>query len=541
MIFSKQIFTSRLTHITTLVLFLFYFVPSQTALSAKTKSGCLTQIARDLNKGKKAVSQATNSSSLTHAKHDGVFEIAQDEHLETITKQFLEDQKHGFQIQIEGQVHRVTQEHLTADFASLSERKLKQLRQEGIKKLRKAPRTQHQKMLVSKISPHGYDSFSRLHYFTSGAGLWSRGGGQVKTLIPLNISELVSKTDLETLITAGEIVSASSAEKALKAAGLEHTNMSHADVVKLTDNAKKVIDEIIKKAQRNKKALNIMDLKFADLAVLSKKSKSYIHFDIWTSEQTHEAIASYIKHLKKNLLKKTFHPDPKINRQIQEAMNDYFLAGEKLGETHLFGYQKGVYALDPHTGKPILGTVPIGEGAGMAKTYMDETGRTAELTSRGVENWVFQNIEVTSDIPLEYATHLRSKKPVSVTLVRTQKGYSGGSPYRITNGDKTSFQLLEGSAVSDELAKGNEYFNTNTIYHDINLDSANDIVGYEKKENGRIVRVKQNAGDVTIKYDTALTGGRIGHEYENFKNYGEYVRNGPRQISLINERWTDLP
>ena len=51
------------------------------------------------------------------------------------------------------------------------------------------------------------------------------------------------------------------------------------------------------------------------------------------------------------------------------------------------------------------------------------------------------------------------------------------------------------------------------------------------------VRAKQNAGDIT--HDLPSTGivGRIGHEYENLKNYREYEANGEKLLNVIRDRW----
>ena len=57
--------------------------------------------------------------------------------------------------------------------------------------------------------------------------------------------------------------------------------------------------------------------------------------------------------------------------------------------------------------------------------------------------------------------------------------------------------------------------------------------GFESKNNNTEIRAKNNAGDVTQDLPTAGIGGRIGTEYENLKNYKEYVANGSNMIATF--------
>ena len=54
---------------------------------------------------------------------------------------------------------------------------------------------------------------------TSAAGLWSRGAGQSKALVPFNLSELLSASESARLIHLGDIVKADTFEKVLRLAG----------------------------------------------------------------------------------------------------------------------------------------------------------------------------------------------------------------------------------------------------------------------------------------------------------------------------------
>lgn len=425
-----------------------------------------------------------------------------------------------------GAIGRVERRHLVRDFARMSTRQRVALRARGLAGLRVGG------PVPAELRGTGYEGFATLHYFTSGAGLWSRGGGQVKALIPLNLKELISAAEFRELERAGDVVAAKTPKDALRIAGAPVGQ----DAKQVIGAARATIERLTAKARASERAINVLDLKLVSVALLSKESGRYVPFDIWTSAQTHAAIRGYLADFRARFARRVFHPEPTRNAEIHAALTQYFAASAKLGETHLFGYQIGLPALDAATGNAVAGSVTIGEGAGMAKAYLDESGRTRVLEGRGVRHWVFQNIEVISDIGLELGAYLASEVPVSVVVVPTKKGYSGGSPYRVEHEGRASYRLLEGSAVPAPLADGNAFFNTNTIYQRIDLEPVANT-GYELKDNGQIVRLKMNAGDVTLSNETALVGGRIGREYENFKTYAEFGTNGVALVEAVRRGW----
>lgn len=420
---------------------------------------------------------------------------------------------------LQGEIERVKSSHLAVDLNRLAPEKLKQLRTEGRKELPK------------------------LYYFTSGAGLWSRGGGQVKALIPFNVKELLSPQEFALLSRSGDIANAADPQAVLKLAGRELKDGENAEKIAATlvEDSKRTLSSLIAKARANPEAITPIDMKLVNVAIQSDRASTYIPFDIWTSEQTHQPISDYLNEFRKTFRSKRFHPDHEVDAKIKMLLGNYLTVSGNRGETHLFGYQVGYHALDPNSATAVKNTATIGEGAGMAKSYLDESGRTRRLKEMGKSTWVFENIEVVTDLPVAMAAHARSKKPVSVILVPEKEGYKGGSPFLIKKegAAQANLELHEQSALPPEFASGNEYFNSNTIFQSLDLAPPKNI-GFEVKNSGtgKIVRAKMNAGDITQEAPTAGIGGRIGVEYENFKNYGEFGTNGPKLIDTFRRLWT---
>ncbi len=519
-------------------LFLFYLlIWSIQSFSAKEE--CLYPLAQlDPN----IVTTEFVSSLLAEAQHRGHFPPPSPEKLKEVESRYKTDRKRPQKLAttVDGNVSIVTPNDLVSNFSLMSPEELNSHRRKGFRFLRgeRAPPE-----IKRALDGSPYSSISPLYYFTSAAGLWSRGGGFLKFLVPLNLDSLLKPLERKELVKWGEIVSAKTPLDMLKIAGLNENHNGN-EIQSITDSlsrqTKTKIHSLVDPIAREPNAINILDLKFAHIALLSQLSGSYIHFDIWTSSKTHESIREYIEWLKANYHKKTFHPDPEINKKIHRALEQYFSVSLKLGETHLFGYQEGIYALDSSSGTSIFSSEPIGEGAGMFKHYLDKTGRTTQLQKRGVSEMAFQNLEVISDIPLEYASFKESQKPVAVVVVPTMSGYKGGNPYKVTKGENVSYQLLEQSAVPEDIRNLNSpFFNSNTIYQNLGLPYVSNI-GYEVKENGRQIRLKTNAGDLTLSYPTALIGGRIGHEYENFKDFREYILHGETTITTMQELWANM-
>jgi hypothetical protein len=422
-----------------------------------------------------------------------------------ISKQFLDTLRAGDLSKAPmGEIKRVTTAELAVDLNQLD-----------------APKAKALTALGAAHAP-------KFYYFTSGAGLWSRGGGQIKALVPLNLAELITPAAFDRLVQANQVVNAKSAADVLfiKTRDVLPGENVNAVAEALVGEARQEIEAILAPARSDPRALNPLAMKLVDVALASRKAKTYIPFDVWTSEQTQTAIADYLHAFKNNFRTLGFHPDPKVQATVVSALGKYFANAEAAGDTHLFGYQVGLPAMDATTGEPIAGTALIGEGAGRAKEYLDQSGRTAQLAARGKTTWMFQNIEVFDDVLMRLGAHATAGKDVSVTLVPQQKGYAGGNPFLVDG----KLRLLEQSAVPAELAAGNAYFNANTIVQPLHARPPTQL-GFEFKVNNTQTRAKQNAGDVTLELDTAGIGGRIGVEYENFKTYDEYRQNGSTTIA----------
>lgn len=417
---------------------------------------------------------------------------------------------------------------------------------------------------LRRLLDEGRKAIGRLLYYTSGAGLWSRGASLVKALVPYNVGSLLPGPEVKAWVEAGKIGSAGTTEDVLKIAGWKPQEgesavqaaqkliagwkpregedperaAKSAIAENLVDASKATVKRLTERARSSPEALTPLDLKLATVAIQSARAGTYLRFKIGTSVQTHEEIRQYLQEFKRTYQNKVFHSDPRINRRIKDAIGRYLAEDERRGETHLFGYQVGLHAMDAKTGEPVSSTVPIGEGAGKTKAYFDESGLTAQMQEEGIVAWFFENIEVASDPSLLMGAHLRTGKPVSVVLVPTREGYKGGSPFMVTRDGVARMELHEGSALPREYAEGNPFFNTNTIVGPMNA-TPSENVGFETKNtgHGRIVRSKMNAGDITKELDTGGIVGGIGYEYENFKSLQEFVDNGPKLIDTVRAMW----
>lgn len=397
---------------------------------------------------------------------------------------------------------------------------------------------------LQTIRSEGLAHISQLAIITSGAGLWSRGGGQVKALVPYNLQESLPKETLIRLSALGEIVMASTALKVLELSAQtpRESESSEAAVQRIRKETQREIDSIMRVARASPQALNALDMKFVMAAMTTMKSKSYLVLDVWTSQQTHRQIADYIHWLRNNFSLKTFHTNQQVDASIKKALKHYFAESERLGETHLFGYQVGIRAFRANAAggelaEPVTHSEPIGEGAGMLKSYLDDSGRTAHLRSQGKTDFIFENIEVQNDWALIFGAHLKTNKSTLIVLVPQQAGYAGGNGFVVTKNDGSqNIELHETAVMNSELRAGHSFFNSNTIVQSLVAPSPT-ALDFELKDNGSIYRAKVNAGDITKSTPTAAIGGRIGIEYENFKSMSEYVRNGSPLIHEYQQIW----
>jgi hypothetical protein len=451
----------------------------------------------------------------SYATREGHFQRASVEHENVIRDLYLQGKKTSLTKAPDGKVSRVAEENLSLDFNRITEPEMKALLSEG------------------------RDMLKSFHLFNSGAGLWTRGGGQAKALVPFNLAELLSIETQKRLSYLSDLFNAKSPQEMLLMARRDVPLGKTEEQVaaEVLESAKAEIESILKSARNDVRAMTPVAMELVQAATLSRVGGTYMPYDIWTSEGPHAPIAEYLEHFNAHYKEMQFHPDPEVQQQIVEALESYIAESARRGETHLFGYQVGLSALHPETGAPIEGTPVIGEGAGRAKAYLDESGRTAQLQADGKTLTSFENIEVLTDWMALLGAHGRTGKEVSVVVVEQKPGYAGGNPFMVEKADgSVNFELHEQSALPPEFADGNHYFNSNTFVYSLATPASSNF-GFESKVNGTQVRVKANAGDMTQERSTGGIGGRIGTEYQNFKTYPEYVKHGSAYVETFRQIW----
>lgn len=475
-------------------------------------------------KGAKGVKRPTTAPVLLRcATSEGHFQKASAPHLERVANQYLASLRAGeLKKAPAGDIQRFESKDLALDYNTMSAAELDALTELGV--------------------PHA----SELYTVSSAAGLWTRGGGQIKALTPLNLAELITRQAFDRVVHLNAIVNASSPQEALLMARrnvdvgpnvtLEQARAAEKKAGEdLIKEAKQEIESIIAPAREHARAVNPVVMHLINHALASRKAKTYIPFDLWTGESNHVAIHAYVESFKEKFHTMEFHPDAKVQATIVSALKQYFANAKREGDTHVFGFQIGLPALDPATGAPLKDSQLIGEGAGMLKAYLDESGRTAQMERRGKKILRFQNIEVFEDVLLRLGAHVKAGKDVSVSLVPQRPGYAGGNPFKVDG----QLRLLEQSAVGADLASGNAYFNANTIDQPLHARPPTTL-GFESKSNNTQVRAKQNAHAVTDEYPTAGIGVRIGKEYQNFKNFDENRQHGGNIIRTYQDSWARL-
>jgi hypothetical protein len=399
--------------------------------------------------------------------------------------------------------------------------------------------------LSAKIAGLGYDGFSPLHWFTSGAGNWRRGGGLVKANLPLNLQQVVTPELWEEVVALSNFVSSDHAHRRDiygKAVAKQPSYLQYLHVQDI-EPAEKRMREIILEAKSSTVAINPLEAKLAQVAVLSAVTRRYIHFDVWSSRATHSEIQAALIDFKENYQYKLFVEDEALNSVIHDMIERYIAASELLNETHLFGYQVEVWPLSPDALNPqmLFDEAANGEGAGRAYTVMDVTGRRAQLKARGVQHWMFQNIEVLSmDLLAQYGAFLKLDKPVGVVVVPVKDGYTGGFPYVEEIDDGSLVRLYEGIGVPKELSASSpgDYFNTNTIFHSLDLNDV-DSLDFEPnkpgRRGGRVTLAKISLALLTHTNRTGLIGDDIGNGYQNFKYLTDYAKDGVATLQLFRE------
>ena len=394
---------------------------------------------------------------------------------------------------------------------------------------------------IIKLAAIARENASKLHYITSAAGQWSRGRIKVvKALVPYNLKEIIGPNLASRIRSLDKLLASSETSEIIAMAKkLKLSNITDIDFIK--KEAQTWLTKIIKNASADfEKGLNPLDLKFMNVALLSKKTSSYVPFDIITAPHTHQEISNYLTKLKSSFQFKIFHKDPVQNKKIIEALAEYFQKSDKLHDTHILGHQRGVLAIDPTTGDFLPGSAPSSIGAG---NFMADLKNSGRMNVHKREIYHFDNIEVVSNLEETLAMHVIGKAETSITVVPTKAGYKGGSPYLIKNENGTmSTQLVEDFLVPDYIKKQGELFNTGSITVNQNAKPPRALSFENKvdKDTGKpIVRVKSTPGDFTQENTTSVILGRLDddptkrRDYENFKSWDDYLNNGSFYLETI--------
>jgi hypothetical protein len=396
--------------------------------------------------------------------------------------------------------------------------------------------------LLKRIHPFGFTGFSSLYVNPSAAGNWRRGGRAVKAVVPLNFSESLETGAWKEARWLMEYLAANDQERAAlfsQAVSEQATWIPKHGSARFEAVAQGKLSRLIEAAQRNDKALSPLELKFAQIAVESARTGKYIHFDLWTSRSTHEAVRKAIKDFRANYAMNTFVLDPEVNAQIHECIRNYFGASDALHETHVLGYQEEISPIDSATQQYLIGEEKNGIGAGMVWHVLNVTGRSAQLRARGVRHGLFQNIEVLSfDLWAQFGAYLETGKEIGVVLVPLEPGASGGAPYWVSRNGIESMQLVEDVALPPGFKNGNFFFNTNTLFYPLGINSPTDI-DFEKKpaSDGRPMLVaKMSAGLVTANHSMGAIRGRNGFSYQDFKRAVDYEKKGHQTVHAFQKR-----
>ena len=539
--------------------------------------------------------------TLGNAKTEGSFKPMSPEKRKIFEEAFLAQRSLGFQKEVQQDIRNLEEEDLAHIIDVSTPRMKKHI--DDLKVLRSINNTHNLDNLppnIAKIlrSFKYNEGFGRTYLITSAGGAWSRGGNQIKALVPLNIADFITDEEKEILLFADKVFKSSKDTDILRTLLSNKESISiefvmelyggDQDSLRLIQLIKPIVDEspksilqkellekicsrtgvtverihnlalyakqqlgtkvrpIIEKAQRSPRAINIIDLKLMAVAILSAITHSYYTLDFWTGEHNHQEIRNYIANFKQIYLSKCFSSDPAVNQQIHDALYNYLQASEQLHETFLFGYMELIPPIDIQRSSSDTvvwqdeGAIRNAPGVNSIIEYLNSTGRIQQLRARGLDTLLFNNLEVLGAIHREIVAHrmvIEADPTVDGTFifVEKQEGYTGGFAVVDAFGRKL---LLEQSQVSEDIRNNFTYFNANTLT--ISFDAVpSEEIGFETKEQGAIARVKMNLGDLSHVNKTEIVLGAVIQNYINFKSFDHYINNGKKLINEIDE-WTSI-
>jgi hypothetical protein len=407
------------------------------------------------------------------------------------------------------------------------------------------------RQLERQLLSEGTKASRRLHYFTSAAGLWSRGGGVCKALIPYNLKACLEEGDEAVLRKAAEIMKAKTNHDVLfwENAPVPDGEGTYEDreaavAQAIVDKQKEIIRQIVTRASMKPHAINALDLKFALGATGSAIAQTYVPMTIWTSDQTQHDVYDFREAVEVSFRNKDFPISNRNRDRLMGSVQDFWSGARAAKDRHILAYQRGFHGLDPSKARFIQNTPLIGEGAGRWLTRLTDTGRLLQLGASKTLHQ-FENIEVVGDRRLCVGAHVLAQRALHKELERDYDEASqmsvilspipsiGGTPYMVEKKNRRMRrEVHEQSALTKELRdQPAEFLNSNTVFCEGIKE--NSEPGWELKNQGTEVRVKVNVADPTHEYDAAMICGRLGHEYEDFKWIDDYLDKGEAYLAMV--------
>lgn len=377
-----------------------------------------------------------------------------------------------------------------------------------------------------KIDPRlkvfGYEGIAGLATLKGHGGLWDRGNPgmtdyerrnfqSLKGLFPINVASFLSDRERDRFKDAEQVFKDNSASLSARQA------------------ASTYLFEVITHVRAKESGIPVILLDLLQKAVYSAASRRYIPLDFLTGRHTHSQIRAYIERLRKRLDELKFPRDAAVNKMFIASLKNYLAASDLLNETHLLGYQEGLF---PAISSPQGGydfnrnAVPASKGAG---TYIDVlriTGRANEYNAMGVRDRVFSNGEVLGPLHSELLAHRLSGRKVGIVVVKPQDDSQGAKVYHVRRPNGEGWPITLEPAFQPEHLSGPGFaFNSNTVFTSVDIEESSNILGFEKpKPEGS--RVKEAVADIAQKHRAALLPGVFGVDYYDFKSYAHYLDYG---------------
>ncbi len=394
---------------------------------------------------------------------------------------------------------------------------------------------------LKKLQEIGYQNANNIHYIKGAGGLWTRSGlsSVIKVLIPYNLKKILGNKKANEFIQLDIILNEKNFDKVIAAAkriGLA-TDVSKEALRKM---ASLKVNRLLKIVNKNfKKRIGPVEVGFIKIAEMSKVSNSYIPFDLCTNRHTHNEVLKYVNYFRKNFKNKQFSSNAQRNQEINEALEYYFKLSDGFKDTHVFGFQREIKAMNSKTGDYLPDTMPIGIGAGNIPNDLIQSGY---INKHNRDVFLFDNTEVSSNLPEMFGVHIKFKQDVTILLVPEKEGYVGGKAiwHKSAGDSKERIKLIEGDLLPKNVTDDKDLFNTGTIVFNKKVKLIDEISYETKIENGReVIRVKSTPGSLTLNNSTQVVGGRLSdnprapRDYEHIKTWTDYIMNGANYLKAF--------